>query len=237
MGTDTDVLGSERGFRGAGMAGLAGTVLLAVALFLPGAPPRTDEPSREILGFALAHRSMLLLGAYLAALGALGLAWLIAGGWRMLRDSERETLLGAGVASGVIGLVLILSGVVVVSGLVLEAVRARDLALVRIVTDTSNILLQVGLIGLAGFALAASLAGQAKRLLPHWMVSLGVLGAIIVTVTSLPPLLAESGAWQFGGPIALAGSAPLGAWFVSLALLMARGSLQLRERDVVAGVA
>jgi hypothetical protein len=177
------------------------------------------------------------LGAYLAALGALGLAWLIAGGWRMLRDSERETLLGAGVASGVIGLVLILSGVVVVSGLVLEAVRARDLALVRIVTDTSNILLQVGLIGLAGFALAASLAGQAKRLLPQWMVSLGVLGAIIVAVTSLPPLLVESGAWQFGGPIALAGSAPLGAWFVSLALLMARGSLQLRQRDVVAGVA
>jgi hypothetical protein len=222
---DTTV--SDRELRAAGVAGLAGTALLAIALLLPGAPPRTDEPSHEIVEFALTHRSVLLLGTYLAALATLGLLWLIAGASRFLRATTQQVVLVAGVLSGVLGLVFVLAGVVIVSGLVLEAVRSRDPVLVRAVTDTSNILIQVGLIGLGGFAIAAARAGSTARLLSRWIVWLGTLAGFVVVATSLPPLLVQSGAWQFGGVGAIAGAGPLAAWLVAFALCMARRGLPL----------
>jgi hypothetical protein len=218
-----DVLpAGDRRTRVAGLAGFAGTGLLAVALLLPGVPPRTDEPSRQILAFALAHRTELLLGTFFAALAMLGLLWFIAGVWRALQGAADETVLAAGALAGAAGLVFVLMGVVVVSGLVLEAVRSGDLVLVRIVTDTSNILIQVGLIGLGGFAIATVLAGRTHELMPRWVVWLGALAAILVVGISLPALLAQGGAWQFGGAAALASIGPLMVWFVALAISMMR---------------
>lgn len=210
------------GTRDAGLAGLGGTLLLAVSLLIPGAPPRTDEPSRQILAFALAHRSVLLLGSFFAALAMLGLFWFIAGVWRALRGTADETVLAAGAFAGAAGVVFVLAGIVIVSGLLLEAVRSRDLVLVRFVTDTSNILIQVGLIGLGGFALATALAARTHQLMPRWAVWLGVGGAIIVVGSSLPALLAQSGAWQLGGAAALVSIGPLMAWFLALAIRMTR---------------
>jgi hypothetical protein len=223
MVDDGSVLRAHRaGTRCAGFAGLAGTVLLAVSLLLPGAPPRTDEPSGQILAFAVAHRSVLLLGTFFAALAMLGLLWFIAGAWRALRGTGDDAVLAAGAFAGVAGLVFVLAGVVVVSGLVLEAIRSRDLVLVRVITDTSNILIQVGLIGLGGFAVATAFAGRTHQLMPRWAMWLGGFAAIVVVGSSLPALLAQTGAWQLGGAAALASIGPLIVWVVALAIRMTR---------------
>jgi hypothetical protein len=213
---------SRSPIRLAGSAGIAGLLLLSIALFLPGLPPRTDEPTRKILSFALAHRSELLVGAFLTPIALFGLLWMLAGVWRLLAGSDQDPLLLGGVLSGSLGLVLVVASVGLVAGLVLEAARGHDLVLVRFVTDSADIVTQIGLLLAGGFVLASSLAGRARGALPDWLVGLGLFATLVIAATSLPAMIVSGGPWQAGGFGALAGTGPLIAWFAVVAIRMAR---------------
>jgi hypothetical protein len=213
----------ERTYRFAGAAGLLGVALLAVALFLPGAPPRSDQPASQIAALALEHRNELTLGSVIALVGAGFLAWFIAGLLVSLRSTGRPIVLAAAGAAAIAGVLLVVIGVVVVSGLVLETINSGDDDLVRLVTDTSNIVIQMGLVALAGFVVAVSVVAPGRS---GFMVRfLGIGGAAAIAGSSIPPLIVTSGPWQFGGVAAVACTTPMMAWFLVTAGLMTRRSM------------
>jgi hypothetical protein len=216
---------SERGRQWSAAMGAVGTVLVLGALFLPGPPPKTSDSIHHLTEIFLAKRRLLLIDAYVAALGALAFLWFLGPLHEFLtrRDRNRSLAMVA-VVGGAMAMLLVLVGVAITSGLVLNATGMHDPAVVRAFADTTNVLIELSKFGLAAMILATVTAGAEADSLPARARASGFFAGALLIFSALPPLLVDNGIFQFGGGVEVLAAVPAALWLIWLSLTIVRSS-------------
>jgi hypothetical protein len=210
-------------------AGPVGVVLLAVALLLPGAPVRTDQPVAEIARMLATQRISFALSIFLAGLGLLAFCIFAASLYRFMASADRRLAGLAAAVAMVSGVLLIVVGMSAFSGLTLNPVYATagELAVVRAAADTGNVIIGLAKFAFAGMILcviagAPNIAGTTMRIT-------GAVAAVVLLCSALPPLLSAGGIGQFGGALDLIGSGLALLWILAFSLVVAAGVQQLTQ--------
>jgi len=211
--------------RGAGIAGILGIVLIAVANIQLGSPPKAEAPAGEVLTFLSGHRSQALIYAYLFGIGLVLLTWFGAALRLRLRQAGDQSALPDLVLAATVWIAafdMVLVGVTASAAFRTPGLDAR----------TAQALVDLGNVGFAllgvPFALlfaAAALSAMRTRALSRWLVWLGAATAALnllkpVTMFARSGALAPSGAFTFVSLI------PIWVWTVAVGLRMARGDRQ-----------
>jgi hypothetical protein len=201
-------------------AGPVGVVLLTVALLLPGAPVRTDQPVAEIARMLATQRTAFALSIFIAGLGLLFFCVFAASLYRLMAATNHPLPGVAAAAATMTGVVLIVVGMSALTGLTLNppSTSSEGLAVVRAAADTGNLI-----IGLAKFAFTAAILcaiGDTSDILSRRMRVTGAVAAVTLLSSALPPLLAARGIGQFGGPVDLIGSGLALLWILALSVVV-----------------
>lgn len=207
------------------MTGAAGVLLVAGALFLPGAPPKATDTADQLTSNLSMHRGALVAGIILAGPGFMALLWFVGvvSGWLRSQESERGTPeSAAAIAGGVMGMSLMLVGMLIFSGVAFRAVAMNSPASVRVAVDTGNMLIEASKYGIAVLLLAVCAGGKRRATLPRWMLISGVTAAALLVVSTVPPFVDTAGIGQFGGGIDVIGGIPGFAWLAGLSIVMTR---------------
>jgi hypothetical protein len=216
---------SERGRQRSAALGAVGIVLLLGALFLPGAPPKTSDSVHHLTELFLDKRRLFLVDTYIAALGALAFLWFLAPLYEFLtRDDRNRGLATVATVGGAMAMLLVLAGVAITSGLVLNAAGMHDPALIRAFADTTNVLIELSKFGLASLILATVAATAEAELLPRPMRSAGFFASALLILSALPPLLFDRGILQFGGGVEVLAAVPAALWLIWLSVSVARSN-------------
>ena len=206
-------------------SGLAFVILMSVALFLPGPPPKADDSIATITAILVEQRGAFLVGGYLAGLAVLCYLWFLGSVWRHLtaRTRDQTGLAITACSGGLLAVTLTLVGMAMFSGVAFKAAALGDPALVRALTDAGNTAIDSAKFGLAAFLLATCRSGAASGVLPRWLVGAGVAAAGLLIVSAVA-LFVDHGPFQFGGPVDLGGGVPAVLWIAALSLTMMRRS-------------
>jgi hypothetical protein len=201
--------------------GAVGMLLLVAALALPGAPPQTDDSVAQLKELLLDKRELFLVGIFIGGLGSLALLWFL-GSLREVfgTDATSRVAVARACSGGVVGIVLLLAGLAIVSGVALGSESRSNPALVRASIDVSNVLIGLSRFGFAMLILGVASAAGHTALLSARMRTLGTLAALLVVLSALPPLVADRGIWQYGGFADIACGAPATLWLIGLSFVM-----------------
>ena len=71
-------------------SGIAFVILMSLALFLPGPPPKADDSIGTITAMLLEQRRAFLVGGYVAGLAVLCYLWFLGSVWRHLTTGTRD---------------------------------------------------------------------------------------------------------------------------------------------------
>lgn len=187
-------------------AGLVAGPLILVGFALAGPAPPPGEPIAEIARHLEEHRTRILTGDLLIALGAPLYLWFLA--------ALRPVAGLAALAGGALGMTIVVAGVSVQAGLVLdaEATLASE-AVARFGFDAYNAL--ITLAG-TGFALAAG----AITASPQLGRKLRMTGAAVTVLQllTLPGLVATDGPFAPAGPVPALAFWALTAWSMAVAV-------------------
>jgi len=203
--------------------GLAFVVLMSVALVLPGQPPKAQDSIETISALLLDRRWAFLVGSYVAGLAVMAYLWFLAGVRDYLRARGADRLGGAACAGGVFAITVMLVGMAMFSGVAFVAARLGDPPLVRALTDTGNMAIEMSKFGFAVFVLAVSSSGRERGGLPRWLVQLGIASVPVMLVSAIA-LFVDHGVFQFGGLVDLGGAVPALVWIGGLSGVMLRSA-------------
>ena len=204
-------------------AGAVGIGLLLVALFLPGPPPKTSDSTAHLTRVLADHRTALLAGTWIAGLGGSVFLWFTGSLHRFLRrDNQSEIEAVAASAGGVAAVVLLWCGISIPSALALGGVHVGEGSLVHAGVNVGNLLVELSKFGLAIVVTATCVAAHRHSTMPRRTTASGLLAAAILVGSALPPLLADHGFWQFGGPAEIIGGGPAALWVIWLSVHLAR---------------
>ena len=201
--------------------GIGFVLLVGVALFLPGAPPRTEDSVEHLTALLIERRDAFLVGGYVAGLGAMAYLWFIGAVGDYLQVRGRTALAVAAGAGGTFAMAAVLFGMMMFSGVAFVAARLGDPATVRAFVDGGNAIIELSKFGFAVFVLAVSRAGAG--ILPGWLVALGI-ASVLLMVLSAVALFVDHGPLQFGGAIDLGGAVPALAWTLALSIVLMRAA-------------
>src|SRR2546428_691042 len=169
-------MSSSRTRQLAALSGIAFVILMSVALFLPGPPPKADDSIGKITAMLVEHRRAFLVGGYVAGLSVLCYLWFAGSVWRHLttRTRDQTGLAIAACSGGLFAVTLTLLGMAMFSGVAFKAAAlGGDPALVRALTDAGNTAIETAKFGLAAFLLASCRARAARRGLPRAPATMG----------------------------------------------------------------
>jgi hypothetical protein len=193
--------------------------LLLVGFALSASAPPPAESAAELARHLGDHRARILAGDLLVGTGAMFYIWFLAA--LRTRLAPERTLASAAFAGGAMGMTIVLAGVALQSGLVLdESTLASDMA-VRLGFDGYN-----ALITIAGFGFAltvAAAAGSAARtgaLAPALRGTGWIVAAL--QLATLPGLIATSGPFAPAAPVPVLAFWALCAWSVAVAIALLR---------------
>jgi hypothetical protein len=208
--------------RRAAASGIVFVLLLFGALFAPGPPPRASDSAATIAQALGDDRGVILGGMWVAGLALVFALWFfsVVGTWLAKAGGDAErTLAWAAAAGGAAAVLLILVGLLLFYGAAYQVAGARELAVVRGLTDAGNASIEMSKFGVTLFITATSLVGLRLSLLPRALAVLGLLSAAIGLVSSVP-LFAEGSFTEFGGGLDLLGAAPAILWILCLSAWM-----------------
>ena len=153
--------------RAAALAGVLFVVLVAVASFIAGSPPKTDDSAPSINSFFVDHHEVLLVGALLSSVAAPCLVWLIAGLAAAVRRAGEGAL--AAVAFGVgVGAVVLATASDAIYVTLTQLAWTGESQFSKSGYELSGFLLQKAFWFAAFAALAVSLAVRRAQSLPRW---------------------------------------------------------------------
>jgi hypothetical protein len=208
--------------RAAGAAGAAFVLLLNLALFLPGAPPRGNESAADIASGLASHRGAVLGGIFIAAVAAVCGVWFFCAVRTWLGDAAPDadpSFGGAAVAGALLAIGLILVGMLLFYGATYEVAGRGSLGTVRGLTDAGNASIEISKFGTALFVIGVLAAGAS--VLPRWLRVAGVI-AVVLAIVSAIALFSRASFTQFGGGLDLLGGAPSVLWILAISGLLMR---------------
>jgi hypothetical protein len=201
--------------------GIVAMALFVVGFLLPGAPPKADDPVPKITTFFVDHRSDILAGDALLALGAVFFLWWLGSLRSYLRAGEggEGRLSAAAFGGGVLGTSLTIAGAAVLSGIVFKVAKLGDPLLNRAMFDVAGNLFATAGVGFAVLLGAAACSAARSGALPAWAYWLGTLAALAQLV-SVAAIFASSGFLAGGGAIAPIAFFLAAIWVVAVSVLM-----------------
>lgn len=210
--------------RAAAASGIVFVLLMLGALFAPGPPPKASDSAASIARSLSDDRGVILVGMWIAGAALVFALWFLSAVAEWLRQAGRDAdrpLASAAAAGGAVGVVLVLVGMLFFYGATFEVAGAKQLAVVRGLTDAGNASVEMSKFGIALFVAGASLVGLRGALVPRGLGVAG-LGSGALGLASSIPLFAEGSFTQFGGGLDLLGGAPVIVWILCLSAWMTR---------------
>jgi hypothetical protein len=204
------------------LTGAAGLLLFAVALFLPGPPPKAADTVTTLARLVSAHQAAIVKGTPLAGVAFMALLWFAGMLSEWLRGQGRSLaappapIAAAGL---VIGSTLTFAGMLLFSGVAFRPSVSLAPAQTRAAVDTGNMFIESGKYGFALTILAASIGGRIA--LSRVMCQLGIVTAVVMVASTFPPFLDAAGIGQFGGGIDVFGALPGFLWLAALSIRLA----------------
>jgi hypothetical protein len=210
--------------RRAAASGAVFVLLLFGALFAPGPPPRASDSAASIAQALSDDRGVILGGMWVAGIALIFGLWFfsVVGIWlaHARRDTER-VLACAATVGGVAAVLLILIGMLFFYGASYQVAGAKELAVVRGLSDAGNAAIELSKFGVTLFVTATSVVGLRLSSMPRPLARAGLASAAISLVSSVP-LFAEGPFTEFGGGLDLLGAAPATLWILCLSVWMNR---------------
>jgi hypothetical protein len=214
---------SDANYRRLGaMAGIAAMVLIVVGFFLPGAPPKADDPVTEFTDFLVDKRGALLAGTMLIGLGAA----LLLTFFSALRD--QLTVGGRGnafareaFAAGIVTVTINLIGTAILAGAAFEVGGLGDDVLNRALVDTAAEVFTMAGFAVAVFFFATAAAVSQSGGLPRWTVPTGYAVGVLQLVSTVA-VFAGSGFFAAGGAFAPLAFLVAAIWIIAVSVVMLR---------------
>jgi hypothetical protein len=212
--------------RAAGASGLVFVVAMFGALFAPGQPPRASDSAASIASGLADDRGVILVATWVGGFGLIAAIWFFCGvaGW--LGDGSRpgeRSVVNAGAAAGIAGVLLTLVGLLLFYGASYEVAGAHQLGVVRGLTDAGNATIEMGKFGIAAFIAGTCAIGLRSGRLGRGLARAGQISAAVALASSIA-LFAEGSFTEFGGTLDLIGGVPAIVWLVALSARMLRGT-------------
>jgi hypothetical protein len=197
------------------LGGVWFVVLAVIGGILAGSPPSRGDSPAEIAKYYADNDSGLQIGAFLGALGVIGLVWWFGTLWRSMADAE-----GGTPRVSIIALVgFILSGVAAMAAFTIDAGTA---AAIDVAGDGSKIFFQIssisfGFSAIGDVILTAAVGGLILRtgFLPKWV---GYLSYAIAVLALVGAIGIGNDASAFTALTFLAAAA-WGIWIVVISIL------------------
>ena len=173
--------------RAAGAGGIVFVVLVLVSAFLPGAPPSTSDPARDIAKYFTDHGDAIRQASFLGIIATLPIVWWTAAMYRMLERATGNARLGvmaavgvaiATVGGGVSSIVFAVVAMVGVDG-------SGGLAGTKFFYLLGTNLTALVAIGTALVVGSVSAGILRTGMMPKWIAWLGALVALLSVVGSL----------------------------------------------------
>jgi len=201
--------------------GIVAMALFVVGFLLPGAPPKADDPVPKITTFFVDHRSDILAGDALLALGAVFFLWWLGSLRSYLRAGEggEGRLSAAAVGGGVLGTTLTLAGAAVLSGIVFKVAKLGDPVLNRAIYDIGGDVFAIAGVGFTVLLGAAACSAARSGALPPWAYWFGSVAAL-AQLLSVAAIFASSGFLAAGGAMAPIAFLAAAIWVVAVSVLM-----------------
>jgi hypothetical protein len=203
----------------AAMGGILAVLLLVVATFLAGKPPRADASQLEISSYFFEKRGRLQAGAFALGLAGAGFMWFLAGLWSRLRRRNHDTVTPAAAA---------LIGGMAAVGLTLIAEMFYLTLSYRSASAPSGVLFDLGNFSYAavGFPLAVLTAGTgvaASRgaTLPGWVVRASYWAVPLMLVRPFA-FFSQTGSFRTNGVISYITFAAIAIWIVLVSVALMR---------------
>lgn len=164
------------------LAGIVFVVLMLISAFLPGSPPKPDDPTAKVVKFVVDKNDQLRWAAFVGLLAALVLLGWLGAVWRTMRRAEGGTpLLAVGAALGaVLAAALFTIGGIVMSVVAIVGPAGLGPTNTRFFYVLFNALGSGGAMALALFIGAFASVIIETGVLPRVMGWLGVLVALIL---------------------------------------------------------
>jgi hypothetical protein len=197
----------------------AAAALLLVGFALSANTPPPAEPTAELARHLADGRTRILAGDLLVGAGAMFYIWFLAA--LRTRLAPERTLATTALIGGAMGMTIVLAGVALQSGLVLDESTLASTTAVRLGFDGYN-----ALITIAGFGFALTVAatsGSAARTgtLGPALRTTGWLTAALQLAT-MPGLIATSGPFAPAAPVPVLAFWALCAWSTAVAVVLIR---------------
>jgi hypothetical protein len=202
------------------LGGILFAVMVLVAGFLPGNPPKPGDPTGDMVKFVVDKSDEIRYAGYIGALATVPFFWFLGSLWRLLRRGEGGTprlavmaALGAGfsaVAGAIGGIILAVIPIIGVKALGGGGVRAFYLL--------STSVAFLALLGIAITVLASSVVFLRSRIMPAALGWFGVLVTIVALVGAATSISTRDAIFAVG----FAGFLGATLWLVILSVLMLR---------------
>jgi hypothetical protein len=205
-----------------GVVGILFVIIGAVALFLPGTPPKADEVAK--IGTYLTDKRGSILAANYLVYVAFVFFLLFVGALRSQFGVADRTGIrpgSAALAGGVAAASMVIAGTAVLNGAVFQVASAGDANLNHALYDISNDLFFAAGIGFAAFFAGSAVAVAITGALPSALAPAGLVVALLNVVSGVG-LFAKSGFFAIGGAFGFI--VPLASllWILAASIAMLR---------------
>ncbi len=198
------------------LGGVWFVVLVVIGGIAAGAPPSRTDPAADIAKHYADHADGLQLGAFLGALGIIGLVWWFGTLWRAMTNAEAGTPRVAVIA--LIGLVL--SGIGATLSFTIDAGAA---AAIDVLGEGSAVFFQIsnisfGFSAMGDVVLATAVGGLILRtgFLPKWVGYLSY-GVVILSLGAMISIASDNDVFSFFGLLA---AVLWGIWIIVTGVLL-----------------
>ena len=204
-------------------SGLVAAALIVTGFALSGQAPEPAVSAAELARHLSESRSRILAGDVLVAAGGMFYLWFLAALQTHLRSGPRpeRTLSSLAFAGGAAAMTIVVVGVALQAGLVLDQATLASDAAVRLGFDAYN-----ALITIAGFGFAVTVAATAGSAARSGALGLGLRrtgwAVAVLQLLTIPGLVATSGFFAPAAPMPVIAFWALAAWSTAVAIRLGR---------------